>query len=67
VSCYTRRLGDLLPANPTGADKRVLDRAIRRVLGVQDAHCPEVWAKVKERRGDPTFDAEVRAEMEREA
>jgi hypothetical protein len=67
VTCYTRQLGDLLPVNPTGRDKRALDGVIRRVLGAEDAHCPEVWAKVKERREDPAFETEIRAEMEREA
>jgi hypothetical protein len=67
MTCYTRHLGDLLPANPTGGDKRALDGAIRRVLGAEDARCPEVWAKAKERREDPAFETEVRAEMEREA
>jgi hypothetical protein len=66
VSCYTRQLGDLLPANPTGADKRALDAAIRHVLHATGAHCPEVWAKVKERREDPEFAAAVRTQLERE-
>jgi hypothetical protein len=68
VSCYTRQLGDLLPANPTGADKRALDAAIRQVLdATRDQHCPEVWAKVKERREDPAFASAVRAQLGREA
>jgi len=68
MTCYTRQLGDLLPANPTGADKRALDGAIRRVLGAEEgAHCPEVWAMVKERRHAPDFATRVRAEMGREA
>ncbi len=67
MSCYTRQLGELLPANPTGADKRALDGAIRRVLHATDAHCPEVWAKVKERREDSAFVSAVRAHLEREA
>ncbi len=64
MSCYTRQLGELLPTDPTPADKRMLDRAIRAHLGMADAHCPEVWAVVKERRGEPAFVNAVRVAME---
>jgi hypothetical protein len=63
VSCYTRQLGDLLPDAPTPADKRELDRAVRRYLEMEDDHCPEVWAVVKERREQPAFANGVRAAM----
>jgi hypothetical protein len=55
VSCYTRHLEDLLPAAPSAADKRVLDKAVRRVLGLPQADCPEVWAEVRARREQPAF------------
>jgi hypothetical protein len=55
VSCYTRHLTELLPADPSAADKRALDRAIREVLDMPEADCPEVWEEVKSRREDPYF------------
>jgi hypothetical protein len=63
MSCYTRQLKDLLPDAPTPADKRALDGAVRRYLGMEDAHCPEVWVVVKERREHPAFANGVRAAM----
>jgi hypothetical protein len=50
VSCYTRHLTEFLPAEPTAADKRAMDARVREVLGMRDADCPEVWAKVKDER-----------------
>ena len=64
MSCYTRYLGDLLPAQPEQSDKRALDGAIRRVLGMEEADCPDVWAKVQLRRDEPDFAGSVRDEME---
>ena len=55
MSCYTRHLEDLLPAAPSAADKRALDSAVRKVLGMAEADCPDVWAKVKARREQPAF------------
>ncbi len=63
MSCYTRHLEELLPPNPTSADKRTLDGAVRVYLGMPEAHCPEVWAAVKERRDEPAFADGVRAAM----
>ena len=63
MSCYTRHLGDLLPAQPEQSDKRALDGAIRRVLGMEEADCPDVWAKVQLRRDEPDFAGSVRDEM----
>jgi len=50
VSCYTRHLTEFLPAEPSAADKRALDAAVREVLGMRDADCPEVWEAVKANR-----------------
>jgi len=47
MSCYTRHLGDLLPANPSWDDRRALDARIRADLGMAEADCPEVWAAFK--------------------
>ena len=55
MSCYTRHLAELLPPDPSAADKRALDRAIRKVLGMEEADCPDVWEQVKARRTDPYF------------
>jgi hypothetical protein len=63
MSCYTRHLEELLPPSPTSADKRALDGAVRMYLGMPDAHCPEVWAAMKERRDEPAFADGVRAAM----
>ncbi|HET6713711.1 MAG TPA: hypothetical protein VFI59_08380 [Actinomycetota bacterium] len=63
MSCYTRHLGDLLPPDPTPDDKRALDRAVRRVVDLSEADCPEVWAAVKERREDAGFAPAVLAVM----
>jgi hypothetical protein len=65
MTCYTRHLEDLLPADPTPADKRVLDEAIRRALDLPAGEdCPEVWARVRERRDDPAFAEELHRQLE---
>ena len=63
MSCYTRQLPEFLPPEPTPKDKKSLDAAIRAVLGLPDVHCPEVWAAVKERRGEPGFAKRVRKHL----
>jgi hypothetical protein len=55
VSCYTRHLAELLPADPSAADKRALDRAVREVLELGDADCPDVWEQVKAHREEHYF------------
>ena len=50
MSCYTRHLGDLLPAKPSWDDRRALDARIRADLGMAEADCPEVWAAFKAAR-----------------
>ena len=63
MSCYTRQLGEFLPPEPMQKDKKALDAAIRAVLDLPDAHCPEVWAAVKERRGEADFAKRVRKHL----
>jgi hypothetical protein len=63
VSCYTRHLEEFLPPAPSSEDTRALDAAVRVYLEMPEADCPEVWAAVKERRGEPTFVDGVRAGM----
>ena len=47
MSCYTRHLGELFPAGPRPEARRRLDAAVRSVVCLPDADCPEVWAAVK--------------------
>jgi hypothetical protein len=64
VSCYTRHLSDLLPADPSPADQRALDEAIRSELFLHGAECDEVWVAVQGRRADPNFMAAIRRRMD---
>ena len=52
-----------MPSSPAAKDKRKLDGAVRVYLGMQDAHCPQVWAAVEECREEPAFANAVRAAM----
>ncbi len=50
MTCYTRHLEEIL--RKAGADnrpenRRLLDRAVREVLGQERADCPDVWKVVK--------------------
>jgi hypothetical protein len=63
VSCYTRHLVEFLPADPSAADKRALDKVVRGVLDMGIADCPDVWEEVKARRADPAFVSRVEAAM----
>jgi hypothetical protein len=64
MTCYTRHLEDFLPPDPTPADKRVLDEAIRRALDIPSGEdCPEVWSRVRQRRDDPAFADEVQRQL----
>ena len=64
MSCYTRHLDEFLPREPTSPDRFALDEAVRTTLGMAEADCPEVWAKVKERRDDAAFTNKVRAAVQ---
>ncbi len=51
MSCYTRHLRDQiravgLPDDPSG--RKEADRRIRAGLNLAEAHCPEVWRRIKE-------------------
>jgi hypothetical protein len=64
MTCYTRHLEEFLPDDPTPADKRVLDEAIRRALNIPAGEdCPVVWARVRERRADPSFADELHRQL----
>ena len=51
MSCYFRYLNDLFAeagVRATPANKRELDQAIHRAVGVPYKHCmPDCWSKVK--------------------
>jgi len=47
---YTRHLGEIFKkagAEPSPENRRLLDRAVREVLGMERADSEEVWKKVK--------------------
>ena len=54
----------MLPADPEPSDTRALDGAIRRVLGMEESECPDVWAAVQVRRDEPDFEGSIRDELE---
>lgn len=50
LSCYLRHLDDLLNEGniPLGKEERKkVDQVIHRMMGMESAHCPEVWRAVK--------------------
>jgi hypothetical protein len=58
MSCYVHNLVDLLTDlghEDTKQNRKRLDLAIRRALGAEDLHCPEVWKRVKEKRETSEF------------
>jgi hypothetical protein len=64
VSCYTRHLEELFPAGPRPEARRRLDAAVRSVVGLPDADCPEVWSAVKqELEPNDAFGDRVRAQL----
>jgi hypothetical protein len=64
VTCYTRHLGTLLPPSPSAEDKRVVDAAVREVLGVgPDTRCPQIWAAIKAQPDRVAFERAVRTRL----
>lgn len=51
MTCYQRHIGWMFEALDLPYEKRerrLVDEALRTVLGVSEAaHCPEVWAAIK--------------------
>lgn len=50
MSCYLRHLNDVLieaGIDPDRMDRKQLDRAIHRMMGVEYKHCPDAWKCVK--------------------
>ena len=56
TSCYFRHIGDILEEagiTVTKANKKQVDEAIHRAVGVGYKECPAAWKRVKEHiRGD---------------
>jgi len=57
MSCYFRHLQDIFEEAGIAAtpeNKRAIDEAIHRIVGVEYKHCPEAWKAIKEEiRADP--------------
>jgi hypothetical protein len=50
MSCYFRHIKDLFSkagVTPTPENKRYIDAAIHKAVGVSHKDCPSCWAKVK--------------------
>ena len=50
MSCYLRHLNDVLKEagiDPEKMDRKEVDRAIHRMMGVEYKHCPDAWKCVK--------------------
>ncbi len=50
MSCYLRHLNDVLREagiDPERMDRKEVDRAIHRMMGVEWKHCPDAWKGVK--------------------
>jgi hypothetical protein len=50
LSCYLRHLDDLFKEGNISLlkeDRKKLDQAIHRMMGMESRHCPEVWRAVK--------------------
>ncbi|MFW6150909.1 MAG: hypothetical protein ACOC6A_05180 [Chloroflexota bacterium] len=51
MSCYFRHLKDVFQEagiEVTPANKRQLDQAVHRMMGVHYKDCPQTWQKLKE-------------------
>ncbi|RJQ33342.1 MAG: hypothetical protein C4562_00305 [Actinobacteria bacterium] len=51
MACYVRHLDEVLDAlgiENTKEGRKKLDLLIKEKLNMQEAHCPEVWNKIKE-------------------
>lgn len=63
MSCYLGHLKDLFQEagiEVTPANKRQLDQAVHRIMGVEYKDCPMTWKKLKEELGG---DAQKRQEL----
>jgi len=68
MSCYVKHLQGLFAELGLDIDdkdsRKKVDLAVRKAVGMPDAHCPEVWAKVKEMGKDsPELSELVKREL----
>lgn len=52
MTCYFRHLGDVFKKagiKVTGENRREIDKAIHRIVGVEYKNCPAAWRQVKKR------------------
>lgn|GEM_PF-1488006 len=67
MSCYLRHLGGVMqkagvtPA--TKEERRRVDRAVREIVGIADAKCPEVWKEVKKQLQEPAGEEKLAARL----
>lgn len=67
MSCYLRHMGNIMekagvtPSNKE--ERRRVDRAVREIMQMPRAKCPEVWKAVKERLQQPEGEAELVARL----
>lgn len=55
MSCYLRHLKDVLAEagiEVTSANRKQIDQAVHRAVGMAYKHCPTAWKEVKARLGD---------------
>jgi hypothetical protein len=70
MSCYLRHLGDVMARNGievTKDNRKRVDQAIHKVVGVRYKDCPQAWKAVKAMiaEDEANFIASVKAELER--
>ena len=52
MSCYLRGMKEILAEagiEVTPQNRKKVDQAIHKILGMEDEHCPQVWKTIKER------------------
>ena len=51
MSCYFRGLGDIFTAagiTVTKANRKQIDEALHKFVGLEEKHCPTAWRKIKQ-------------------
>lgn len=62
MSCYLRHLSHIFTAaglEIAKENRKAVDKAIKQLVGKDDANCPEVWREVKLWLTDPVKEAEM--------
>lgn len=67
MSCYLRHLGGVMQkagvTPTTKEERRRVDRAVREIVGITDAKCPEVWKEVKKQLQEPAGEEKLAARL----